>query len=435
MRLFHRIYVSLLLVAFAGIAGAILANHDLLKPQMLAPFAERLEAEGHIIERQLVAADRHGGGLQPALADAAAALGLMALLVDAEGRTLATSGDDLTVKHALPTDRRWVDTRSGLARIVSLTGGRQLLLRPRHQSADVSYVAAGAVLFLLMALLCHPVARSLASRLERLEAGVRGLGRGTDRHACRAAGPRRGGTVAASFNEAADRVEALLAAQKRVLASASHELRSPLTRLRMGLELIRDRTGSAVEAQLDAAAREIEDLDGLVEDVLLASRLEAGRAERAEPVDLETLLRSEAARVGATVADATGAGPSAVDMRLPADSRLVTITGEPRSLRRLIRNLLDNASRFSAGAPVCAGVEPLAGGGVRIVVADRGPGIPADLAERVFEPFYRVPGQQAAGSGLGLALVRQIAASHAGRACCRPRAGGGTEFEVVLRGR
>jgi two-component system OmpR family sensor kinase len=111
---------------------------------------------------------------------------------------------------------------------------------------------------------------------------------------------------------------------------------------------------------------------------------------------------------------------------------------EPRALRRLVRNLLENACRHGAGGPVSSGCERStaeAADGVRLWVADRGPGVPKELAERVFEPFYRLPGREQSGSGLGLALVRQIAARHGGSVACRSREGGGSVFEVVLPAR
>jgi Spy/CpxP family protein refolding chaperone len=109
------------------------------------------------------------------------------------------------------------------------------------------------------------------------------------------------------------------------------------------------------------------------------------------------------------------------------------VRGDPRLLRRLVRNLLDNARRHAAGADVEARVERV-GEGARLTVADRGPGVPEAQRERIFEPFYRPPGTPETGAsfGLGLALVRQIARAHGGEARCLPRDGGGTVFEATL---
>jgi signal transduction histidine kinase len=113
----------------------------------------------------------------------------------------------------------------------------------------------------------------------------------------------------------------------------------------------------------------------------------------------------------------------------------VEVRGDGRLLRRMVRNLLENAHRHGGGEGIEVRVERRGGGG-RVAVADRGPGVPEAERERIFEPFYRPPGTPETGAshGLGLALVRQIARAHGGEARCVPRVGGGTVFEVDLRG-
>ena len=115
----------------------------------------------------------------------------------------------------------------------------------------------------------------------------------------------------------------------------------------------------------------------------------------------------------------------------------VQILGDRRMLRRLIRNLLENARRYAAGSPIDVTVRPLGEEGALLRVADGGAGVPAGERERIFEPFYRPPGARettGGGFGLGLALVRDIARHHGGEARCVERAEGGTCFEVELRG-
>jgi signal transduction histidine kinase len=261
----------------------------------------------------------------------------------------------------------------------------------------------------------YPIARRIARRLERLRGAVEELGAGDFTARVRVEGRDEVAHLARSFNEAAERIEDLVTAQRRLLASASHELRSPLARLRMAVELM----GSEPQpAHLEEAAADIAELDALIEDLLTAARLQSGDANLArDRVELRPLLAEEAARVGV---EASGAE--------------ISLTGDARLLRRLMRNLLENARRHAGGAGIEASLEPQPGG-ARLVVADRGPGVPEYERERVFEPFYRAAGHSEGGDGgvgLGLALVREIARHHAGDARCLARHGGGTRFEVDL---
>jgi signal transduction histidine kinase len=160
----------------------------------------------------------------------------------------------------------------------------------------------------------------------------------------------------------------------------------------------------------EQAARDIAELDALIGDLLLASRLDAERPLDLEPVELLGLAAEEAARVGAAV---------------DGDARIVQ--GDPRLLRRLLRNLLENARRYSADVEVVVGPST-------IEVRDRGPGVPEADRERIFEPFYRPPGHREGdgGVGLGLSLVLSITIRHGGRVWVAPREGGGSVFTLEL---
>jgi signal transduction histidine kinase len=221
--------------------------------------------------------------------------------------------------------------------------------------------------------------------------------------------------LAASFNRSAERIAGLVNAHKTLLANASHELRSPLARIRMAVEMLKADARPALRAELE---RDIAELDALVDEILLASRLDAAPAPEArEDVDVLALAAEECARVDAAL-----------------EGETVTVRGDRRLLRRMIRNLLENARRYGAGSAIDVAVRKTAAGGAELRVCDRGPGVPADERERIFEPFYRPAGarERAGGVGLGLALVRQIARRHGGEARCRAREGGGSCFEVLL---
>jgi signal transduction histidine kinase len=203
--------------------------------------------------------------------------------------------------------------------------------------------------------------------------------------------------LAESFNRAAGRIEELVGAHKTLLANASHELRTPLTRIRMAVELLK--TDADPKRKLDLE-RDIAELDALIDEILLASRLDAvTEREVDEEVDLLALASEECARYD----HAALAGQP------------VTVRGDPRLLRRMIRNLLENARRHGA-PPIDVRVRD-AGGSVELTVCDHGPGIPDAEREDVFRPFRRFGGTEAStGAGLGLALVRQIARRHGGDA-------------------
>jgi signal transduction histidine kinase len=222
--------------------------------------------------------------------------------------------------------------------------------------------------------------------------------------------------LAATFNASASRIEALMNAHRLLLAHASHELRSPLSRLRMAMERLKQNAGDgAAHAE---AARNIGELDMLVGEILLSSRLQSGQAAlKIEPVDIVGLLAEECAAHG-------------IEAAAP-NSFASIVQGDAGLLRRLFRNLLDNASAHGGPEPPEVKVIP-AGSKIRILVCDRGPGVPEGEREKIFEPFYRLQGTQGSGAGLGLALVRQITEQHGGEVLCRERSGGGACFEVVL---
>ncbi len=275
-----------------------------------------------------------------------------------------------------------------------------------------------------------PVARRLTQRLEALQRGVQRWGGGDLSVRLPEGGQDEVADLSRRFNAAAERVQhlmdaqaALLQSQKSLLANASHELRSPLARIRMALEL---GGGPASAVAQEEISRSILELDQLIDEILLASRLDAREADMGtvESVDLTGLLAEECARVGAALAVADGAG----EMLVPGVARL---------LRRVVRNLLENAVRHGRrtgrAGEVSAELAP-DGAWAVLHVDDRGPGVPSDQCERIFEPFYRLPGasEREGGVGLGLSLVRSIVERHGGSVSCANREGGGARFTVRL---
>jgi signal transduction histidine kinase len=287
---------------------------------------------------------------------------------------------------------------------IRLPDGRWLVARlPFTQRPSAAMLAAflGSIA-LAVALGARPVVRRLTGRLERLQAGVESLGAGDLRARVKVEGRDEVAQLAQSFNQAAARIESLVDAHKMLLANASHELRTPLTRIRLGLEL--------VEAQPErkaALARDITELDQLVDEILLVSRLDATDGMDArEDVDLAALAAEECARY----AQCAVQGQSAM------------VRGDPTLLRRMVRNLVENA-QLHGQPPIAVAIER-DGDQALLHVADRGPVIAEDARASLFSAFYRIPGRSGPrGTGLGLALVRQIARRHGGEVAYRPERG------------
>ena len=275
---------------------------------------------------------------------------------------------------------------------------------------------------LAVALGSYPIIRRLTLRLEALQSGVERWGTGDLSTRLNADGKDEVAFLAERFNQAAERIETLMNSHKSLLANASHELRSPLARIRMSLELINLENTSPQRIEI---SRSINELDQLIDEILLASRLDARQAD-AEPfesLDLTGLAAEECARANA-------------ELGLSATGQSLVMQGSPRLLRRLIRNLLENAKRYGQGDATVELMQKRIRQQEFVVIAvhDRGPGVPLAQRERIFEPFYRLPGasEREGGVGLGLALVRSISERHGGSARCEARPGGGATFVIEL---
>jgi signal transduction histidine kinase len=312
--------------------------------------------------------------------------------------------------------------------MVRMNDGQTMLLhlpRPPNSAwrAPFGFFWTLGLVAVAVALAIYPIVRRLTHRLEALQRNVERWGNGDLSVRMPTGGRDEVGFLASGFNKAAEQIETLvktredlLTSQKSLLANASHELRSPLTRIRMGLELMGNAAGSTAKREI---SRNIGELDQLIDEILLASRLDAKEADlgTVEPVELVGLAAEECARTQA-----------ALDVEVSA----VLVPGVAKLLRRVVRNLLENARRYGSGEATLS-IRTEAGFAV-IQVIDQGPGVPEALAERIFEPFYRLPGasEREGGVGLGLALVKSITLRHGGTVVCRNRPEGGACFEVRL---
>ncbi len=348
--------------------------------------------------------------------------------------TLGQIADDFRVRLALYRDDRtliasagvpippppehrqasggWRHGKGGPVFVLRLPDGRWLSGHiPRRRSGG--WFGLLATLAVVVAVGAYPLARRITRRLERLQTRVDALGAGDLAARVDVEGSDEIAALANSFNRAAERIESLVGVQRTILATASHELRSPLARIRMAIELL---AGGPPRPELrERIERDVAELDNLIDELLLASRLEMVRnLEAPESVDLLALAAEEGARVEAAVA-----GES------------VAVRGDRRLLRHLVRNLFENARRHGTGAAIDATVGE-EGGRVLLRVCDRGPGIAESERERIFDPFYRPAAKREDGSGvgLGLHLVKVIAERHGAHVEYRPNLPAGSCFEV-----
>jgi len=450
--LYLRIYatVVVVLLLFALVSGWVVERHlDQERSRTEQVVSDRLGAWAELLERSLPGGDAPAEDQAAALRDWSQRLRVPLALDDVKGERIAASESFLRRStegpgkpYAFKLDdgrtlwtmrpggfrQRGVGPRGGDAPGGDERAGRMMPppapwpLLPPGMPRGTGLAIVLVVLFIAVAVGAFPVVRRLTRRLEALKRGVEQFGAGELSHRVAISGSDEVAAVATSFNVAAARVEALVQAHRSLLANASHELRSPLARMKMAVSMLAEATPEQRETLKREIDRNVAELDGLVEEVLLASRLDAAESPlQREPVDLLAIAAEEAARVGASVAD-------------PGEQAYVS--GDERLLRRAVRNLLENGQRYGGGevevGVAIAGSD--AGRRVTVQVSDRGPGVPQAMRERIFEPFFRLPGhaEQAGGVGLGLALVKQIAERHGGSVRCEERAGGGSRFVIEL---
>lgn len=434
--LYLRIYLTVVaaLALFAvGSTWLFQRQVEMERGRLDAQISERVGAWADLIQRSLPAADAPREEQAEALRDWAQRLRWAIALDDANGERIAASDLYLRRHAELPGSPRGTPVKLDDGRTLwVLRGGPMQALRRAGQAPPGAPPVLGApwprglglaallvVLFLAVAAGAFPVVRRLTRRLENLKQGVQRFGEGALAQRVDASGRDEVAAVAASFNQAAERIEALVASHKNLLANASHELRSPLARMKMALSLLDEAPdGPQRQRLLREVQTNIGELDALVEEVLLASRLDAQAVSFTPvPVEVVSLAAEEASRVGA-------------ELQTPASE--LTVQGDERLLRRALRNLLENARRYGGGEITLHAAR--LGALLELRVCDRGPGVPEALRERIFEPFFRLPGhaEREGGVGLGLALVKQIAQRHGGSVRCEPHLGGGSCFVLSL---
>jgi signal transduction histidine kinase len=406
-RLYLQVYLTIVASLFLVVITAGMVWHF---SAGVLPFEQPFEVAGEVIVELVPPANAPREVQQRAIERLARRLGGDLALFGQSNDPLAAAGRPLP-----PPNRNragdWLRTAAGPAVSVRLPDGRWLVARvPFAQRPSAAHLAAFlGLIALAVALGARPMVRRLTGRLERLQRGVESLGAGDLRARVKVEGRDEVAQLAQSFNQAAARIESLVDAHKLLLANASHELRTPLTRIRLGLELVD--TDPDRKAEL---TRNIAELDRLVDEILLVSRLDATEGlDVREDIDLAALAAEECARYE----------------ECGVRGQSVMVRGDPTLLRRMIRNLVENA-KLHGMPPVEVAIERRADQ-AELSVSDRGEVIAADARDRLFSAFYRIPGRSGPkDTGLGLALVRQIARRHGGEAAYRPERG--SCFTVTL---
>jgi signal transduction histidine kinase len=229
-------------------------------------------------------------------------------------------------------------------------------------------------------------------------------------------GPSEVSRAARAFNAMQDRIAGYLAERIQILAAISHDLQTPITRMRLRVDLMDD------EAQQHKLRQDLQAMETLVREGLAYARTLHGIEEQPRRIDPDALLDS-------LVCDYTDAG------------RQVTLTGtigrecllRPQAIKRVLANLIDNALKFGGSADIHAGVQE--DGRLAITVRDHGPGIPPDALEAVFQPFHRLEAsrnRETGGTGLGLAIARQLTLAMDGELTLRNGDDGGLEARLVV---
>jgi two-component system OmpR family sensor kinase len=414
-RLYLRLYLAFLAITVVSLLVTAILGRAFHQPGgpaagYLVPLAKSLDCAG----------GRCQGETSRQLSAAARRLGIDVTIWDEQGQVVFAAGQTRLVppKHMAAG---WRHSTSGPLWLTPLGDGHMLALHERSPLGPRGrlFLPILAAVLGVMAIGLYPLSRSITRRIEALAEGARRWSAGDLAHRVPVKGRDEIASLAERFNQAASAIEALLSHERQMLATASHELRSPLARVRVALELLDEEADAAKRsAIIRRACEDITELDALVEELLLAARTQPGVPRRPfAEVDVLILVTTEAAAVGAEVR-----------------GEALPFACEATMLKRMVRNLLANARLHGQGSPIRAEVRR---GDKEIVIAveDEGPGVPEAERERIFAPFYRPPGPRPPGDtglGLGLALVRQIARYHRGDVSYLSRQPHGSRFEVRL---
>jgi two-component system sensor histidine kinase CpxA len=290
-------------------------------------------------------------------------------------------------------------------------------------------VAVLSIALLAAAIVSLALARYLSLPIVRLQKASRSLAAGALDTRVGAPVTRRGdevGKLARDFDAMAEHIQALVTAKETLLRDVSHELRSPLARIRMALALAERRAGEASQPDLARIEREAERLDALVGQVMTLTRLRTANGPRRDVVRLDTL-------VGGVVDDARFEYPDA-HLELTTSGE-ISLRGDAEGLKSAVENVVRNALIYGDRSKPIEVRLTAVGDRATIRVLDRGPGVPEAEIKRIFEPFYRTDksrDHRQDGQGIGLAITSRVTELHGGTVAAANRAEGGLEITIEL---
>jgi two-component system, OmpR family, sensor kinase len=438
--LYRRLYAYTLGVSLASLLLAFWFSHIGGGWQFAQRFVQVGVRMSGLVADRLAPSLGRPEELTSAVADLSRRLEARLQVFDASGRLLASGGEEMPP----PIAADFAEAQAqGSARALGPRRGAHWLLVPIHRDGVVQgYLQSAlfqtpergfpwrlasffAAVLAVMALLMIPATRSITRPLERLTHSTRRFAVGDFAHRVPVHGRDELGRLATAMNEMAERLSALLHTQQQLLADVSHELRSPLARIQVALELAR---GGAPTA-LESIASDVAELSHLVDDCLTASRLDL-RPESARPAEVSVWDLLSRARQRALAA---GLGPEQLHLEVPSD--LPAVRADFELCGHALSNLLDNARRHTPEGTVIVLSARREGGRVRLSVQDHGPGLPAEELPRLFEPFYRPDAsrsRESGGAGLGLSLVRRIAELHGDAPQVTSTPGTGSTFSFTV---
>lgn len=345
------------------------------------------------------------------LAERSLPLPYLVLLDDALSARL---GEAVSVKMTdLDTTWFWADIPAG-GKLIRIGFPKSRLLTDPSTMLLLALLAT--VLFSLLT--AYILARRITRPLAHFSQAARRIGAGSIPEDLPPSHVQELAELAVTFNQMALQVRELLANRTTLLAGISHDLRTPLARMRLAVEMLPDNSDTKTVERL---RRDIEDMNGLIGEFLTLSR--DLQQEAPEKIELDAMLRE--------MADEKHAQGAQVACHVQPG---LTVRAGPLALHRVVQNLLGNALRYSEGKPVQIEAQQKGNEAV-IEILDRGPGIPPDEMEKVFRPFYRIESSRNAdtgGSGLGLAIVQQLCTANGWQVALLPRDGGGTVAELRL---